>query len=115
MKVLCVVFLFLLPGISAGADLLPRSQWGDKFLGISVRVGCPTLALIEEIRREGEQMGAETTLFPEVAGAALCPSTIYGPMWGNSDVKTWGSLQEMSGEWRVLGGVTVGLHYRLHR
>lgn len=106
----------LSPDSPPSESLTPhRSQPSSKLLAITILPSCPTPDLLTQITQTGEEMGADFTLFPEVQGASLCPSTIYGPMWGTS---TWGTGSvkydwrgNVEGTIRLRGGVTVGLHY----
>lgn len=85
-------------------------------MAMTVVRACPTPAIIEEIRQEGVDLGADYTEFPEVDASSLCPATSVGAMWGWSGATIVGSsFGKMEGQWRVIGGVTVGLHYKVRR
>ena len=83
----------------------PRAVLSDKLVGLSVRDVCPSEAVIADIREEGAALNADYTQIVEVAGASQCPDALSS--YHTIDSYPSGAVLHF------VGGVTVGLHYRL--
>ena len=102
----------------------PPPHLSAKLIGVTVLVGCPDESLRQGIRHKGEELGADYTVFPQVAAAAWCPVTespgplaprpTVGPLWSFSQpTLDYDGTGAAFGTWETLGAVTVGLHYRV--
>jgi hypothetical protein len=102
----------------------PPPHLSAKLIGVTVLVGCPDERLRQVFRHKGEGLGADYTVFPQVAAAAWCPVTessgplaprpTVGPLWSFSQpTLDYAGTGAAFGTWETLGAVTVGLHYRV--
>ena len=100
---------------AGGFGLDVRPQLSAKIIGVTVRRGCPTEELIQEIRAEGNRRGATYTAFPEAGSANLCPAQYFGQMWSYTypDLRSSSDQFGFDGTIATWGGVTVGIHYRV--
>jgi hypothetical protein len=102
----------------------PPPHLSATLIGVTVLVGCPDESLRQAIRHKGEELGADYTIFPQVAAAAWCSVTeapgllatrpTVGPLWSFSQpTLDYADMGAAFGTWETLGAVTVGLHYRV--
>lgn len=119
-QIVLFIIVWLMGAVSIGAiaaqEVEQRAQLSGKLIGVSVIAECPSPSVLRAIRREGRQMRADYTAFPEVGGASQCPATDHGPMWPYSQLQIEADeVGQWQGNWQVRGGVTVGLHYKIMR
>ena len=113
MRIATISLLLLGIGTRAQAfDPTPqRGQLSGKIFAVTVVHGCPTEELIGHVLEEGIALGADYTELPEVVAASLCPATRAGRMW------SWHQVDDEAAGFtaQMLGGVVIGLHYRITR